>query len=183
MFIMHHFIRVIWANLFGGIMHIVYALKLRTNKELWEKYKKNQAKWDAIISDVELAEFIKNDYKYKWDGPKGAFDHNNFSLEFFTDFGDCDDVGHYVCKKLKAIYGDELEYCKTHGFSELGAKPPFWHYCCIYKFKNQDQYILFNYGQRNTGDSIEGIEKIMTEIYSKTYKFKKGVVTWPCLWM
>lgn len=183
MFMMHHFLRVIWANLFGLIMHIVYLFKVRINKDLWDQYKSNQAKWNAVYSDEDLAEFIKNDYEYKWDGYKGAFDHNNFSLEFFTEFGDCDDVGHYVCKKLKQIYGNELEYCKTRGYAELKSSPPMWHYDCVYKFKGDDKYILFNYGRMNKGDSIDDLDKTMTNIYSKSYRFKEGVISWPCFWM
>ena len=180
MFMMHHFLRVIWANLFGFIMHVYYAFRIRFNKDLWNQYKSNQAKWNAVFSDKDLAEFIQNDYKYKWDGPKGVFDHNNFSLEFFTDFGDCDDVGHYVCQKLKQIYGKDLEYCKTRGYAELGIK--FWHYDCVYKLKGDTEYTLFNYGQMNKAKSIEELDHEMEQIYKENYDFN-GLVSWPCIWM
>jgi len=182
MWYMHHGLRVIWANVFGFFVHVRYMLLIRKDKQAYVRYKGNVERWNSVIDDNELAEYIKNVYQYKWDGPKGLFDHNNFPIEFFTDFGDCDDVGHYICQKLKSMYGKDLEYCKTRGYAELSAKPAFWHYDCVYKFKGQDEYILFNYGRRNRGKSIEELDRTMEKIYASSYKINE-LVSWPCEWM
>ena len=182
MWFIHHFLRVIWANLFGFLVHIKYCFEMRFNKDLFNEYTKNQETWNNIRSIQELVMFMSGKYVYKWDGHKGLFDHNNFSFEWFAKWGDCDDVGHYICKKMREIYKDELEYCETRGFADLTAKPAFWHYDCVYKFKNSDHYNLFNYGHIKTGKDLNEIDYEMTKIYCGNYKFNK-MVGWTCHWM
>jgi len=182
MWYLHHGLRVIWANLFGFLVHIKYLFVLRSNKQAYARYKGNQEKWNITASVDDLRAFFKDVYRYKWDGPKGLFDHNNYDIEFFADFGDCDDVGHYVCQKLRQIYGKKLEYCKTRGYADLSAKPAFWHYDCVYKFKDENEYHLFNYGYVQSSRTIAGLDDAMTDLYGSSYEFK-GLVSWPCFWM
>ena len=181
MWFLHHFIRVIWANLFGVFAHWYYAMKMRTDTDAYGQYWEHQDKWNHISSLEELQAFVRTDYEYKWDGYKGFFDHNNFSLEWFYKFGDCDDMGYYAYKKIKSLYGDKLEYCRMRGYADLTAKPAFYHYDCVFKFKDSGDYQLFNYGKIKTGKSLKELDNIMEKLYDKSYEFKK-MVSWDCYW-
>lgn len=181
MWFLHHFIRVIWANLFGAFVHLYYAFKMRVDKVMYQDYREHQDEWNQIVTLEELIAYVKTTYFYSWDGYKGLFDHNNFSLEWFYKFGDCDDIGYYVCKKLKAIFENELEYCCMRGFADLSAEPKFWHYDCVFKFKGSDDYQLFNYGDVKTGKTLKELDFIMEKLYNENYKFKK-MVSWECKW-
>lgn len=183
MWFLHHFVRVIWSNILGIIYNIIYSFKLAFNKELRQKCSENLLKWSKIDNLDGLVDYIKNVYSYKYDGPKGFIDHNNYLLEWFTAFGDCDDVAYWIYKKLKGIYEDKLEYCSVHGFADLSAKPKFWHYDCVFKFKGDSKYTLFNYGRLNRVDNLnEALSDKMVYLYDGTYKFKK-MTNWKCLWM
>ena len=175
MWILHHFVRVIWANLFGVIMWL--RCLPRRSKAL---YKQRRKMWDCITDIDGLIDFIRNVYTYKFDGYKGIFDHNNYPLEFFTQFGDCDDVATYAKKKLRQIYGQELQYCEVRGFSNLGRK--FLHYDCVYKLRTECDYRLFNYGNIQTASSLRGIDEVMRQLYSRRYELDH-VTGWQCLWM
>lgn len=175
MWLLHHFVRVIWANLFGFIMWL--RCLPRRSKAL---YKQRRKMWDCITDIDGLIDFIRNVYSYKFDGYKGIFDHNNYPLEFFTQFGDCDDVAAYACRKLKEIYGGELDYCSVRGFSNL--KVGFWHYDCVYKLRHERCYRLFNYGNILLADSIAEIDETMRQLYSRKYELDH-LTTWRCFWM
>lgn len=175
MWILHHFVRVIWANLFG---FCVWIGKLFTADR--NLYKQRKMLWNDIKDIDGLVDFIRNVYQYKFDGYKGAFDHNNFPLEFFTQFGDCDDVATYAKKKLRQIYGNDLQYCEIRGFSNLGVK--FWHYDCVYKLRTEYEYRLFNYGNIQTALSLRDIDEVMRQLYSRSYELDH-VTGWRCLWM
>lgn len=175
MWLLHHFVRVIWANLFGLTMLIKYSVCDRR-----ELYRQNKKTYDDIDSIDSLIEWTKKVYRYKWDGWKGAFDHNNFNREFFTDFGDCDDIARYACMKIKQIYGDELQYCYVKGFSDLSCG--FWHYDCVYKLQHEYECRLYNYGNIQSAMSLNDLDNVMCELYSAKYEFRH-MVSWRCLWM
>lgn len=171
----HHFLRIIWANIIGAVYALIYALKKDAD------YKNHLKEWNRVQNISQLADFFRKTYGYKWDGPKGLFDHNNFKREFFSSFGDCEDAAWYAMKKLKQIYGDNLELCSMFGFADLSAKPKFWHYDCIFKFRGNDVYFLFNYGRIQSDASLDGLKGIMEGMYASKYEFKK-LEMWKCLW-
>jgi hypothetical protein len=175
MWILHHFVRVIWANLFGLITLIKYSIS--GNKD---EYLKNKRVYDDITTIDQLIEWTRRVYRYKWDGWRGAFDHNNFYREFFTDYGDCDDLARYACKKIKQIYGDELQYCYVKGFSDLSCG--FWHYDCVYKLRAEYECRLYNYGNIQSAMTLNDLDNVMRELYSAKYEFKR-MTSWRCLWM
>ena len=178
---LHHFIRVIWANFLGWIYDIIYSFKL-LNKNQKSKYEEHKKLWKSISTLSELVDFVKGIYIYKYDGPKGYIDHNNFEKEWLTEFGDCDDMAVWTCKKIKEIYSKELECCNVYGFADLSAKPKFWHYDCVYKFKGSNGYVLFNYGRLNKLKDLSELGDKMTLIYGKSYAINKMKV-WKCRWM
>ena len=53
-FLIHHLLRSIWANCIGLIYKIVYKIRFKFNKELYEKYKTNKKIFDDIktLTDV-----------------------------------------------------------------------------------------------------------------------------------
>ena len=175
----HHFLRVIWANIGKFFVWDGYKFAHIFSKKVREVYKANLEKWNKIDSFMGLVSFFQNDYKYKWDGPKGIFDHNNSKLEFFTKFGDCDDVGFYACKKLKEIYKDNIEECFVIGFAQLDKK--FWHYDCCFKVKNKNYYQLFNYGRVLIGNTLEEATEKMQNNY-KSYNLT-NLKYWKCKYM
>lgn len=176
---MHHVLRTIWANLFGFFVNIKYIFQYLFSKNIRERYKQNKELWDGINSMEELVEFIQQVYVYKYDGPKGIFDHNNFKLEWFVNFGDCDDVANWVCKKIKQIYPN-IKECDVYGFADLKAL--FWHYDVVYKMDDNDSYHLFNYGRLNVITENPG--NSMVKIYHKSYKLSNEKMKyWKCKWM
>lgn len=179
MWIVHHFLRVIWANILGFFYNIYYLLLITFSKESRNKYKYNIKCWEEIQNISRLADYIRNNYKYKYDGYKGIVDHNNFKYEFFTASGDCDDVARWVCKKLR-----ELDIkADVIGFSDFKSDPVFWHYDCL--FCISDTYFLFNYGHCNIIKYPANNETIcneMMKIYQNTYKFK-NLICWICKYM
>lgn len=182
MSILHHTLRTIWANLFGLFTAIGYGFKFIFSKKARKNYKDNKSNWKNIRDMIDLKNFIKNIYIYKYDGPKGIFDHNNFGIEWYQKFGDCDDVANWVCKKIKELFPKEkIEYCAVYGFADLKAL--FWHYDVIYKFKENNSYHLFNYGKMNSLEKIEDAGKTMTNIYSSMYPNIKNMKVWKCNWM
>lgn len=176
---LHHGPRFIWANLFGFFAWIGILFRLAFSKELKDNYKANKFAWDNIKDIDDLCKFFKDVYQYKWDGYKGFFDHNNGKLEFLTVFGDCDDMGYWACKKIKEIYKGRLDFCKMRGYADLTATPPFYHYDCVYRFKDEQDYHLFNYGKIKTGLNIEELDEEMKNMYQISYKFK-DLVSWDC---
>lgn len=183
MWFLHHFVRVIWANILGMVYNTVYAFRLCFDKKLRDKCADNMEKWGKIDSIDSLIKYIKDVYIYKYDGYKGFIDHNNYNLEWFSAFGDCDDIAYWVFQAIKSIYGDKLEYCQVHGFADLSAKPKFWHYDCVYKLRDEDFYVLFDYGRlHKLPDNKQSLSDKMTNIYGSSYKTNK-MTNWKCLWM
>lgn len=171
-----HFLRFFWANIFGLACDIVWIFKIVFNAEIRERYKDNLATYEEVFTMADLVNFFFSRYRYKWDGPKGLFDHNNYKHEFFSTFGDCDDVARWSHKKLK-----EFGYkCCVVGFADLSAEPKFWHYDCM--FTVSDIAFLFNYGKCITlkGYDTKSAAAAMSEIYGKNYKWNKGIKAWEC---
>lgn len=170
MWFLHHFLRSIWANILGVFFNIPYL----ANKS----YAAKKEQFDNIRTLDDLQKWFQETYRYKWDGPKGILDHNNFMHEFICSNGDCDDMAFYACKKLKQLFGKNLYYCKVRGYANLGKK--FWHYDCVFQFYYSGDIYLFNYGKCRTGKSFRELDDIMRGLYSR-YEMDK-ITSWECLW-
>ncbi len=173
-----HFLRCGWANIFGFFCDIYWLIRITFNTEIRERYKDNLATYNEVWTIADLMNFFTTRYKYRYDGHKGVFDHNNFKHEFFSAFGDCEDVARYACKKLK-----DFNYeCCIVGFADLSAKPKFWHYDCM--FEIHGLAFLFNYGHCVPLKSYDtkSAAAVMSEIYGKNHKWKSMKV-WKCVIM
>ncbi len=172
MFFVHHFIRPIWAlYLLKFIFFIIYCYKYITDDKIREKYKKNKKEFLEIKDLSYLIAFYRNNYIYKWDSLNGVLDHDNSKLEFFCEFGDCNDMGSYSSLILKKLNFN----AKRIGI--LGDKGiTSWHYDCLIK-ENDKKYVLFNYGDIIISNSIENVIK---ELNKEWDNYWKNIKYWKC---
>jgi hypothetical protein len=133
--------------IFKPIYTIYYGVLLIFNSIAREMYITNKKIYDEIHSLDYLILFFKNKYKYKLDGMLGLFEHDNPKFEFFTNFGDCDDMSFYSFKKLKELGYKPVRICM------IGKSIISGHMDCYFE-KNGLGY-LFNYGNIIKGTNLE----------------------------
>ena len=193
-YLVHHFVRVIWANLLGIVFNIFYLFKQQIKNDLKTKYTNNYNHYKGIKTLSELQDFYRNTYIYKWDGDfskynskltflNGLVDHNNFKREFFSVFGDCDDLGRWSAKALKNI--EEVANIIPIGmYSASENQGLFWHYDCY--FEKQGKSYLFNYGNLIEGQDIKDCIKRLLINYKRNIAWDTldavNFKWWPCYW-
>lgn len=153
MVLVHHLLRPIWGTWWKTLYFIVIGLSLLLSKKLRVIYKRNKNSWQCINTLHKLESWFKLRFVYTYDGWKGIFDHDNSWLEWYTLFGDCDDMGRMVQKKLSSLGFEAFRV------GILGDKINSWHYDCA--FKHNNAWYLFNYGNKVFGTDTEGcVEKL-----------------------
>jgi hypothetical protein len=172
MWIIHHFIRPLWSipiALGGFIYYFFWRLKKQNNVI----YKKNKKAWDDIKSLDELVSFFKNIYQYKYDGHIGILDHDNTPFEFYSSYGDCDDMARYITKKLRKLgykakrvhmwYDPKTLFKEgvVHWFSRM-------HYACM-MFDGDKKYMVNYYYIKECEDIKSGVKTIDKKYHNGNY--------------
>lgn len=174
LFIIHHFIRPVWALILFGVPYFLAFLTIyifcKDSRELINK------NWQQFFEKRNIIDFIahwNNNFKgkYKSDGFIGLFDHYNSPFEFFRIIWDCDDASYYP-----AIIFKNIGY-KVYIIGLYGSKINSWHYDCIVKTAD-NIYMLFNQGNCIFGNSIDDC---ILKLGEKWNTFK-NCVWWKCLW-
>ena len=142
-------IRPIYAYPLGLIFALIALIRVVSDIDLLRQYQDNVRAWEEIKTLEDLQNYFKTRYKYKSDGLGGLLDHHNFSIEFFSGGGDCDDMAFYAFKKLKDItlkskiftgYMASIYWMYGNGVTQ-------WHFDCKYtSMENFNDSFWFNYG-------------------------------------
>jgi hypothetical protein len=160
------FIRPTFESPLKFIFFLITLFQVIFIKGIRDNYVKNTKLWKDICNISKLNSFFR-DIKYKEDGPYGIMDHDNSRLEFFTSYGDCDDMGRYSYEKLKELG------IKAHRIFIQGKNIFSNHFDCLFELNNN--FFLFNYGNNkllNKNDLNESIIFTLNSIYkNSTFKF------------
>jgi hypothetical protein len=183
MWLMHHFVRPIWYRyLFVGIAFTKYAFLYMFNPNKRADYKANLKKWNTRIKALEgLNAFFQKDYRYKFDGTfknrklNGAFDHHNVPLEFFMEWGDCDDQAEYSKDKLRELSKMKGKKYKPVTFGIVGTSLDGWHYDTMFELAGK--YFFFNYGHNIDGKTRD---ECLTQLNGSRYWNNMWVIRLSC---
>lgn len=170
MFFIYFVIRPIPTAIVEFFYYLYYKFKILTDEKSRLTYLQNFMKYQNIQILENLNRFFSEDYKYKYDGPMGIFDHDNSKAEFFTSWGDCDDVAMYAAKKLK-----KLGYKNVTLIYLWGAELGYCHFDTAFDvvFNDGKKVRLFNYGQNIEAQNLESAVEILSSNFkgkvSKTF--------------
>ena len=109
---------------------------------------------------------------------RGLLDHDNWPLEHFMYFGDCDDCIHVMASLRKM----SLE---VYRIGMIGEKLNTWHYDCVIKgydmIWNEDVFYLFNYGNLVRGICIDQCLDKLSRMYGWKDLYKYETMSyWKC---
>lgn len=167
------FLRIIYSTIFSCFFAIKYWFT--TSFDSKSMYSDNVNEFKSLASLSALKTWAKTIYKYKWDGKYGLLDHDNWKIEFFNDYGDCDDIARWAVKKLR-----ELGYVAWR-INLTNRDKPFinGHFdCMFYDPAKPKEYYLFNYGSVIFGTSVtECLTNLgeIWEVYKNPFYFKKSI--------
>lgn len=139
--------RPVWSAFFNIFYWLYYNLIYLLNPTKRLVYHANKNEFDNIKTLEELVYYFTYRYQYNYDGYKGIIDHDNLPIEFFMDWGDCEDVAHYAKKKLKKIgYKPVRVFIKGTGLTAS-------HFDV--SFEKDGKIYLFNYGSLIGGKTLK----------------------------
>lgn len=169
----HHYLRPLWNYTIKGLYFTIYKIKLQNeiNKNL---YKINKTLYDNLKSLDQLNYYMRKSYKYKYDGPFGILDHDNSDIEFFTTWGDCDDVAKYA---LKYIEKNTQVFKNFYKIGLKGNSISYLHFD-VY-FEKENKCYLFNYGRNIVGNNLEECLNQLETKFNSNYS-KDRVKYWIC---
>jgi len=164
----HHLIRPVWSIIFNipvSIWLLAWYLFDETTREI---YSENKSLWGEIDSLEKLRVFYDANYKYNYEG---FFDRDNFSLEWFIRWGDCDDMARWGVKKLRALGYKATRIFMWGKGQGIIEKIKNQHYAIIVE-KDSDLWVL-NYDMFRHITSIRAGAKAIDQEYSDAIR---------CIW-
>lgn len=196
--LLHHVLRPLtWTlipSIYYNIKYIILMIASEKNRTKWTINFNTYTYKLKTLDDIIL--WFRTTYNYKYDAgnkisndlmniareKKNGFlmflanllnfftDHDSQLLEFFTAFGDCDDMGLYSKRAVKKI-----GFKNAKRIFILNWRKLFFHYDCIWK--KDDIYYLFNYGNIIKSKDTNEIIKILSENYGLDPKYTYWVRT------